>query len=78
LRIGHAGLVFGLSAVNVLLGYISAEMVVVVVVAELALLGLYRSYRTRFGEPHHVPAAPLSPRAESPATGSWREVASGS
>jgi hypothetical protein len=56
LRVGHAGLVFGLSAVNVMLGYISAEMVVVVVVAELALLGLYRSYRTRFGPSARVPA----------------------
>jgi hypothetical protein len=71
LRVGHAGLVFGLSAVNVVLGYISAEVVVVVVVAELALLVLYRRYRTRFDPPpHRLPAAPLSPRAGSPAAAS--------
>ena len=51
LRGGRAGLIFGLAAVNVVLGYISAEVVVVVVVAELALLASYRRYRTRFGPP---------------------------
>ena len=45
-------MIFGLAAVNVVLGYISAEVVVVVVVvAELALLASYRRYRTRFGPP---------------------------
>jgi hypothetical protein len=57
LRVGHAGLVFGLSAV-VVLGYISAEVVVVVVVVELALLVLYRRYRTRFGRLPGVRSGP--------------------
>jgi hypothetical protein len=45
---GHAGLVVGLAGVNVVLGYLDAETVVVVVVVELALLVGYRRYRTRF------------------------------
>ena len=51
LRLGRAGMIFGLAADNVLLGYVSAEVVVVVVVAELALLASYRRYRTCFGPP---------------------------
>ena len=45
---GRAGLVVGLAGVNVVLGYLDAETVVVVVVAELALLFGYRRYRSRF------------------------------
>jgi hypothetical protein len=45
---GGAGLVVGLAGVNVVLGYLDAETVVVVVVAELALLFGYRRYRSRF------------------------------
>ena len=75
LRAGHAGLVFGLSAVNVMLGYISAEMVVVVVAAELALLGLYRSYPTRFGPPPRVPARPTGGGGAGSATSSPPESA---
>jgi hypothetical protein len=47
-RIGRVGLVLGLAGVNVALGYIDAELVVAVVVLELALLGLYHRYRSRF------------------------------
>jgi hypothetical protein len=45
---GRAGLVVGLAGVNVVLGYLDAETVVVVVVVELALLFGYRRYRSRF------------------------------
>ena len=46
--IGRAGLVIGLGGVNVVLGYLDAELVVAVVVLELVLLGLYHRYRSRF------------------------------
>lgn len=60
LRVGRAGLVFGLAAVNVVLGYVDAEAVVVVVVAELALLVLFGRYATRFGLLRRGPAAPIT------------------
>ncbi|AEA22760.1 hypothetical protein Psed_0496 [Pseudonocardia dioxanivorans CB1190] len=50
LRVGRLGLVLGLAGVNVVLGYIDADLVVAVVVLELALLGLYHRYRLRFLE----------------------------
>jgi hypothetical protein len=46
--IGRPGLVIGLGGVNVVLGYLDAELVVAVVVLELVLLGLYHRYRSRF------------------------------
>lgn len=48
LRVGRFALVLGLAAVNVVLGYLSAELVVAVVVLELALLALFHRYRRRF------------------------------
>ena len=38
----------GLGGVNVVLGYLDAELVVAVVVIELVLLALYHRYRSRF------------------------------
>ena len=48
---GRLGLVLGLAGVNVALGYLDAELVVQVVVAELVLLALIQRYRSRFLEP---------------------------
>ncbi len=45
---GIAGLVTALAGVNILLGYLSAELAVVAIVFELPLLGLYVRYRKRF------------------------------
>lgn len=53
-RAGKIGLVLGLAVVNVALGYVDAELVVVVVVVELALLALYRRYLTRFDPAAHA------------------------
>lgn len=50
---GRLGLVLGLAGVNVALGYLDAELVVQVVVAELVLLGLIQRYRSRFLDPAH-------------------------
>ena len=47
-RLCRSGLVLALAGVNVALGYLDAELVVVAVVVELALLGLAGRYRTRF------------------------------
>ena len=47
---GRLGLVLGLAGVNVALGYLDAELVVQVVVAELVLLALIQRYRSRFLE----------------------------
>jgi hypothetical protein len=44
----RAGVIFGLAAVNVVLGYVSAEFVLTVVLFELAGLTLAQRYRTRF------------------------------
>jgi hypothetical protein len=47
-RLCRIGLVVALAGVNVALGYLDAELVVVAVVAELALLVVAARYRTRF------------------------------
>jgi hypothetical protein len=47
-RVGKAALIFALAAVNVVVGYISVELVVVAVVVELAMLWLYDRYAARF------------------------------
>lgn len=47
-RVGRIALVLVLAAVNVMVGYVDAELVVVAIVVELALLGLYARYATRF------------------------------
>ncbi|GAA4539940.1 hypothetical protein [Pseudonocardia xishanensis] len=47
-RLCRAGLVLALAGVNVALGYLDAELVVVAVVLELGLLVLAGRYRTRF------------------------------
>ena len=48
----RAGVIFGLAAVNVVLGYVDAELVLTVVLFELVGLGLAQRYRTRFlGQP---------------------------
>jgi hypothetical protein len=44
----RAGVIFGLAAVNVVLGYVSAELVLTVVLFELVGLALSLRYRTRF------------------------------
>lgn len=56
-RLGRLGLVIGLTAVNIVLGYVNAELVVSTAVLELALLGLFLRYRTRFLRPISSPAA---------------------
>ncbi|MHC1563042.1 hypothetical protein ACR9E3_29125 [Actinomycetospora sp. C-140] len=48
IRLCRLGLLVALAGVNVALGYLDAELVVVAVVAELALLVLADRYRTRF------------------------------
>ncbi|WP_133825195.1 hypothetical protein [Actinomycetospora succinea] len=48
IRLCRVGLLVALAGVNVALGYLDAELVVVAVVAELALLLLAGRYRTRF------------------------------
>lgn len=50
LRVGRIALVLGLAGVNVVLGYIDADLVVIVVVLELVGLGLFHRYRRRFLE----------------------------
>ena len=55
---GIRGLVLALAVVNVVLGYISAELVVFAIVVELLLLGLFVRFRTRFVVP--TPAAATS------------------
>jgi hypothetical protein len=40
--------IFGLAAVNVVLGYVSAELVLTVVLFELVGFALAQRYRTRF------------------------------
>lgn len=47
-RLGRTALVVVLAGVNVALGYLDSELVVVAVVAELALLALVVRYRSRF------------------------------
>jgi hypothetical protein len=47
----RAGLIFGLAAVNVVLGYVSADTVLIVVLFELVGLALCLRYRSRFLEP---------------------------
>jgi hypothetical protein len=47
-RLGKAALIFALAAVNVVVGYLSAELVVIAVTVELALLWLYARYDARF------------------------------
>uniref|UniRef100_UPI0015F08178 hypothetical protein n=1 Tax=Pseudonocardia pini TaxID=2758030 RepID=UPI0015F08178 len=47
-RLCRIGLVVALAGVNVALGYLDAELVVVAVVVELGLLWLAGRYRTRF------------------------------
>ena len=49
-RLCRIGLVLALAGVNVALGYLDAELVVVAVVAELALLVVATRYRARFLE----------------------------
>ncbi|MDD7936872.1 hypothetical protein PHK61_00385 [Actinomycetospora lutea] len=49
-RLCRIGLLVALAGVNVALGYLDAELVVVAVVVELALLVLADRYRTRFPE----------------------------
>jgi len=44
----RAGVIFGLAAVNVVLGYVSAELVLTVVLFELVGFALAQRYRTRF------------------------------
>ena len=63
-RLARAGLILALAAVNVVLGYISAELVVSVVVVELGLLAGLHRYRTRFLTEHHQPTDP--PRRPRP------------
>jgi hypothetical protein len=58
-RLCRAGLLGALAGVNVALGYLDAELVVVAVVAELALLVLADRYRARF-------VAPLRPAPPPP------------
>lgn len=48
IRLGKFGLVFVLAAVNVLVGYVSVELVVVAIILELIGLGLYVRYEARF------------------------------
>ena len=55
-RLVRIGLIVALAGVNVALGYLDAELVVVAVVAELALLVLVGRYRARF--PRLTPGAP--------------------
>ncbi|MEJ2890872.1 hypothetical protein [Actinomycetospora aeridis] len=52
-RLCRAGLLLALAGVNVALGYLDAELVVLAVVAELAVLVVAGRYRTRF-----LPAGP--------------------
>jgi hypothetical protein len=58
----RAGVIFGLAAVNVVLGYVDAELVLTVVLFELVGLALAQRYRTRFLQPLSSPA-PARPRA---------------
>ena len=44
----RAGVIFGLAAVNVVLGYVDAELVLTVVLFELVGFALAQRYRTRF------------------------------
>jgi hypothetical protein len=53
----RAGLVVALAGVNVALGYLDSELVVVAVVVELALLALVVRYRSRFLRPERSPGS---------------------
>lgn len=55
-RLCRAGLLVALAGVNVALGYLDAELVVVAVVAELALLVVADRYRARFVDTGMSPA----------------------
>lgn len=58
IRLCRIGLLVALAGVNVALGYLDAELVVIAVVAELALLVLAHRYRARFLRAPTGPAAP--------------------
>ncbi len=53
----RAALLFGLAGVNIGLGYVDAELVVIVALVELAGFGLCLRYRSRFLVPDGVPPA---------------------
>jgi hypothetical protein len=57
IRAGKFALLFALAAVNVAIGYISAELVVLAVMVELAMLWLYVRYQARFLRTPAVPTA---------------------
>jgi hypothetical protein len=60
IRVGKFALLFALAAVNVAIGYISAELVVLAVIVELAMLWLYVRYDARFLRPSTAPRAAAS------------------
>jgi hypothetical protein len=60
-RLCRIGLIVALAGVNVALGYLDSELVVVAVVAELALLALADRYRSRFLHTTATPTTPASP-----------------
>jgi hypothetical protein len=59
-RLGKAALLFALAAVNVAVGYISAELVVIAVIVELVGLWFYVRYADRFLRPPTMPTAVVS------------------
>jgi hypothetical protein len=61
-RVGKFALLFALAAVNVAVGYISAELVVLAVLVELAMLWLYIRYQARFLKAPPVPSPPAGER----------------